>query len=161
MAKAAAHSTASVTSAQSPTRPSPQNKTAASASAAGTRSLTLSLASQHPARHSAPSGAVLSPGTVSHQAGPYVCTGSRRWLWRNLRVSQPQTPPRHPRRCCCLVHTSQQVRASQSWCRFDCCPVDVPAKLWGNPGVDVRLSVAHRCERVSPRADVDAGGCAI
>ncbi len=116
MAKTAAHSTASVLSAQSPTRPSLQNETAASASGAG---------------HSAPSGAVLSPGTVSHRAGPYVCTASLRWLRRNLRVSQPQTPPRHPRRCCCLVPTSHQVRAGQSWCRCDCSPVVAPGEVVG------------------------------
>ena len=112
-------------------QPSPQNETAASASAAGTRSLSRSLDSQHPARHSAPFGAVLSPSTVSHRAGPYVCTASLRWLWRNLRVSQPQTPPRHPRRCCCLVPTSHQVRAGQSWCKCDCSPVVAPGEVVG------------------------------
>ena len=89
------------------------NKTAVSASAAGTRSrtpvgsITASSSAQRPilAQYFRP---------AQYRAGPYVCTGSLRWLWRNLRVSQPQTPPRHPRRCCCHVHISQQVRAGRS-----------------------------------------------
>ncbi len=39
-------------------------------------------------------------------------------------------------------------------------PWMLPAKLWGGPGADVRLLVAHCCEQVSPRADVGAGGWA-
>jgi hypothetical protein len=134
MAKTAAHSTASVTSAQSPTRPSPQNETA-SASGAG-----------------APSGAVLSPGTVSHRAGPYVYTGSLRWLRKNLRVSQPQT---HPRRCCCLVPTSHQVCAGQSWCRRDCSPMVAPGEVVGQSCCRC-APLSRRCEQVSPRADVSS-----
>jgi hypothetical protein len=93
--------------------------------------LPLSPAPPHPAPHSARPGAGRFPGLGLGGPTTYCFfVGSRRWLWRSLRVSQPQTPPRPPRRCCCLVPTSQQVSVPAWRCGI---PVATPGDIVSKP----------------------------